>query len=104
MARGDDSNAEVTYRAKVTGRHAITLPADLCRRLSIRTGDLVEITLRGDAAVLQAVDHPEVPDAAGLLRGYFSSWDDVNTWLERERLGWDERDRELGHQSAPSSG
>lgn len=74
-----------TYRAKVTGRHAITLPADLCRRLNIATGDTVEFEVVGEQAVLRRAPENEVPEARGMLRAYFSSREEVQRFIEEER-------------------
>ncbi len=41
------------YRAKVTGRHAITLPAELCRQLGIEVGDSVELEIKNGVAELR---------------------------------------------------
>jgi bifunctional DNA-binding transcriptional regulator/antitoxin component of YhaV-PrlF toxin-antitoxin module len=79
-----------TYRAKVTGRHAVTLPADLCRRLNIAVGDTVEIELIGmQATIRRASDNP-IPPARGILRDYFSSREEVQRFIEEERRGWEE--------------
>jgi len=32
------------------------------------------------------------PDARGLLRGYFTDWDDINRFIAEERSGWEDRD------------
>ncbi len=34
-----------TYQAKVTGRHAVTLPAELCRALGGENGDMIQFTM-----------------------------------------------------------
>jgi bifunctional DNA-binding transcriptional regulator/antitoxin component of YhaV-PrlF toxin-antitoxin module len=90
----DDAN--VVYRAKVTGRHAITLPSELCRQLEIGTGDSVEIRLIGDQAFLRrVVDDEPIPPARGLLRDYFRDWEDINRFVQEERQGWDDREKLL---------
>jgi bifunctional DNA-binding transcriptional regulator/antitoxin component of YhaV-PrlF toxin-antitoxin module len=84
------------FRAKVTGRHAITLPAELCRRLQIETGDTVELALVGGQALLRKAPEDEpVPELVGLLSDYFADWEDVKRFIEEERSGGEERDRLL---------
>jgi bifunctional DNA-binding transcriptional regulator/antitoxin component of YhaV-PrlF toxin-antitoxin module len=85
--------AKTTFRAKVTGRHAITLPAELCRQLGIATGDSVEITLQGQQAMLRPAHAEPVPPLKGLLRDYFTDWDDINRFVQEERQGWEEREK-----------
>ena len=83
------------YRAKVTGRHAITLPAELCRTLEIENGDIVELQVVGQQATLVKADIDPPPPARGILRGYFQDAEDVRRYLEEERRGWAEREAEL---------
>jgi bifunctional DNA-binding transcriptional regulator/antitoxin component of YhaV-PrlF toxin-antitoxin module len=80
------------FRAKVTGRHAITLPAELCRALDIQVGDTVEIQLQDDHAALRREAPRETPSARGILGGYFSSLDEIDQYVEEERRGWDDRE------------
>ena len=86
---------ERRYRAKVTGRHAITLPADLCRRLAIDNGDIVELHVAGQQATLMKVDDAPLPPARGILRGYFEDAEAVYRYIEEERRGWAEREQHL---------
>jgi AbrB family looped-hinge helix DNA binding protein len=86
--RGDNRN---NYRARVTRRRTITLPAELCHQLDIKSGDTIELRIEGDRATLTRMASPM---ARGLLRGYFASWDAVNQHVAAERRGWDERGRE----------
>ena len=96
MARNTAAEKPSTYRAKVTGRHAITLPAALCRELSIENGDTVEFHLDGDRAVLKRAERDDpIPEAMGILKGYFESWEDVQRYVEEERRGWAEREANL---------
>jgi bifunctional DNA-binding transcriptional regulator/antitoxin component of YhaV-PrlF toxin-antitoxin module len=92
-ARGN-RHKRTTFRAKVTGRHAITLPADLCRSLDIQVGDTIEILLEGDHATLRRAPVHDAPRARGVLRGYFSSLEDINRFVAEERQGWDDRERQ----------
>lgn len=83
------------YRAKVTGRHAITLPAELCRALDIENGDSVELVLKDGIAVLRPLPAvPMLPISAlrGILKPYFPDSESIRTFLEEERSGWDERE------------
>lgn len=86
---------ERRYRAKVTGRHAITLPAELCRTLEIENGDVVELRVIGRQATIAKADAEPLPPARGILRGYFRDAEDVRRYLEEERRGWAEREAEL---------
>ncbi|MGH2533314.1 MAG: AbrB/MazE/SpoVT family DNA-binding domain-containing protein [Thermomicrobiales bacterium] len=81
-----------TYRAKVTGRHAVTLPAELCRRLNISTGDTVEFEVIGVQALLRPATCEPNPPLEGLLSDYFADWEDINRFIEEERGGWEERE------------
>jgi bifunctional DNA-binding transcriptional regulator/antitoxin component of YhaV-PrlF toxin-antitoxin module len=83
------------YRAKVTGRHAITLPAELCRALGIEVGDSVELVYRGESAELRPTsDVPVLPITAlrGILKPYFPDSASIRAFLDEERAGWDERE------------
>ena len=85
------------YRAKVTGRHAITLPAELCRTLGIEVGDTVELEINGDSVELRPTsDVPVLPISAlrGILKPYFpdATRESIRAYLEEEREGWDERE------------
>lgn len=92
--RNDDSG-DAVYRAKVTGRHAITLPSEVCEALEISTGDHIEIRLNGRQASLAPVT--AVPSARGLLKGYFGSWEEINQFIQEERAGWEEHETMLDH-------
>jgi bifunctional DNA-binding transcriptional regulator/antitoxin component of YhaV-PrlF toxin-antitoxin module len=92
---GRSARGKQTYRAKVTGRHAITLPAELCRTLEIAVGDTVELTVTDGKATLAKADVEPLPPARGLLRGYFNDVESVNRYIEEERRGWEERIAEL---------
>src|SRR5262245_4409780 len=98
---GRHAQEKQTYRAKVTGRHAITLPAELCRTLQIAVGDVVELTITGDRATRAKAESEQIPPARGLLRGYFPDWESVNRYVEEERRGWVERETELMNSLYP---
>jgi bifunctional DNA-binding transcriptional regulator/antitoxin component of YhaV-PrlF toxin-antitoxin module len=84
-----------TYKAKVTGRHAITLPAALCREMGIEVGDTVELEVSGSQAILRLPDEDPVVSLRGILKDYFPDMDSVMQFLEEERAGWDEREAML---------
>lgn len=81
------------YRAKVTGRHAITLPAELCRALRIEVGDSVELEVRGDTAEIRPVRGPRIFSLAelrGILRPLYRDWDDIQQHIKELRDEWDD--------------
>jgi bifunctional DNA-binding transcriptional regulator/antitoxin component of YhaV-PrlF toxin-antitoxin module len=80
------------YRAKVTGRHAITLPAELCRQLGIEVGDSVEFVLQDDVVTFKAQPIPHISSLRGILKPYFPDSESIREFLEEERAGLDERD------------
>ncbi len=87
------------YRAKVTGRHAITLPAELCRRLGIEVGDSVELEVRGDSVELRPVGAPRIytlDELRGILRPYFKDWTDIQQHIEELRDEWDDFEEPAG--------
>jgi bifunctional DNA-binding transcriptional regulator/antitoxin component of YhaV-PrlF toxin-antitoxin module len=86
-------DARPTFTAKVTGRHAITLPAELCRRLEISVGDFIEITLYGEQAMLRKAPAEPAPPLKGLLADYFTDRVDIQRFIEEERRGWEEREK-----------
>lgn len=88
-------DTEKIYRAKVTGRHAVTLPAELCRELRIEAGDSVEFRLRyGGVTLSKAGDQAPVDriDPVGILAGYFDSMEAVNRYIREGRGTWTEED------------
>jgi AbrB family looped-hinge helix DNA binding protein len=87
-----DDLAVRRYRSKVTGRHAVTLPAELCRRLGIESGDTVEFREHAGIVTMYPVATPEPIDPIGMLAGYFGSTDDINRFIARERGRWTEAD------------
>ena len=79
-----------TFRATVTGRHTITLPADLRRELDIAPGDAVEITIEGHQATLRKMAEQPTPALRGLLADYFTDREDIQRFIDEERSGWEE--------------
>jgi bifunctional DNA-binding transcriptional regulator/antitoxin component of YhaV-PrlF toxin-antitoxin module len=73
----------------------IALPAELGDALGIATGDTVDVRVIGHRLILQRSESPPAPPPRGLLREYFSSWEDINRFIEEERGGWEERDELL---------
>lgn len=81
-----------TFRAKVTGRHAVTLPAGLCRQIGIEVGDIVEFEVSGNQALLKLADEEPEESLRGILKGTFPDWEAIARFIEEERAGWDERE------------
>jgi AbrB family looped-hinge helix DNA binding protein len=77
------------FSAKVTGRHAITIPAEVCRALGLATGDTVEISLHTGHAMLRKQPNEPSPPLRGLLSDYFTDWEDINRFVEEERQSWE---------------
>ena len=99
----NDDSSVTTYQAKVTGRHAVTLPAELCRALGIENGDMVQFTMQyGTIVMHRAADSPP-PQARGILAGSFKSMADINRFIREER-DWDEHEEDLSmaNPSSPS--
>ena len=80
---------KTTYKAKVTGRHAVTLPAKLCRELGIENGDTVEFQVTGRQAVIRKAEAFDPRSLRGILADDFHSWEDIVEFIETERAGWD---------------
>ena len=81
------------YRAKVTGRHAITLPAELCRQLGIEVGDSVELAVRGNTVELRPARVPHIytlQELRGILRPLYRDWDDIQQHIRELRDEWDD--------------
>lgn len=81
------------FRAKVTGRHAITLPAELCRQLGIEVGDSVEIEVRGDKAEIRPAREQRIyslEELRGILRPLYRDWDDILQHIKELRDEWDD--------------
>lgn len=83
-------HSTLVFQAKVTGRHAITLPAALCRELGIVVGDTIELEVVGQQAMLRKSDDEEPESIRGILKDYFPDWVSVDRFLREERAGWDE--------------
>lgn len=82
-----------TFRAKVSGRHTITLPAELVRQLGLAVGDEVELTPYGQHAMLRKTPAEPEPELKGLLADYFTDRDDIQRFVDEERAGWEEREK-----------
>lgn len=79
------------YRAKVTGRHAITLSAELCRQLGIEAGDFVQIEFGDGTAVLSPVQDVPMTSIREIMKQHFPDTVSNQEFLQEERVGWDER-------------
>ena len=91
----EETTTGKVYRAKVTGRHAITLPAELCRELGVEVGDSVEFEVKEDGTrVRRVAPAPVVPISSlrGIFKSYFPDSQSIRDFLEEERAGWDERE------------
>lgn len=89
----EQSAARKIYRAKVTGRHAITLPAELCRQFGIEVGDSVELEIKGDGVELRPVRPVEVvpvSELRGIMKGMFKDWDDIQAYVKALRDEWED--------------
>ncbi len=84
------------YRAKVTGRHAITLPAELCQAMDIQVGDYLELEVNGDEVTMRPLPPMPISSLRGILKPYFpnATTETILAYLEEEREGWDEREAE----------
>ncbi|MEA2585020.1 MAG: hypothetical protein QOF33_3105 [Thermomicrobiales bacterium] len=102
MPKTDVNTGRADFRAKVTGRHTITLPSALCRQMDIAIGDTVEIRLAGEQAFLRRAEDQPTPPARGLLRDYFRDWEDINRFVQEERQAWQEREAALDQMACPS--
>lgn len=93
------------YRAKVTGRHAITIPAEICRQLGIEVGDSVELVVNGDMAELRPVPEVKVLPVSslrGILRPYYRDWEDIQQHIKELREEWDDDPSgEIEHDGTP---
>jgi len=91
-----EQEPNTTYKAKVTGRHAVTLPAKVCRTLGIENGDTVEFEVNGNQAVVRKVEPFDPSSVRGILAEDFQDWHDIVTFIEEERAGWERPwDRDL---------
>ena len=91
---------KTTYKAKVTGRHAVTLPAKLCRTLAIENGDTVEFEVTGNQAVVRKVEPFDPSSLRGILADDFPTWQSIVDYIETERAAWDRGDLPVDVQSA----
>ena len=91
--RPNVTRTDPRFVVKVSGRHGITLPAELRRHMDIEAGDTVEIVWHEWGATLHKVRTAPVPELMGLLSDYFTDWEDVQQFIEEERSGWEEREK-----------
>jgi bifunctional DNA-binding transcriptional regulator/antitoxin component of YhaV-PrlF toxin-antitoxin module len=91
MSERTRRNRRRLFQAKVTGRHAITLPAALCRELEIESGDSVELELAHRQIILRkSEEEDELERLRGILKEYFPDWAAVDDFIQEERDSWDE--------------
>lgn len=83
------------YRAKVTGRHAITIPAAICQELDIQVGDYIELEVEGNKVIMRPLPPMPISSLRGILKQYFPNSESIREFLEEERSGWDEREERL---------
>ena len=96
MQVSEPANTESrTYPATATTRDDIALPTELGEALGIAAGDTVEVRILDNQLIVRRVENETLPSPRGLLRDYFSDWDDINRFIEGERNGWEERDELL---------
>jgi bifunctional DNA-binding transcriptional regulator/antitoxin component of YhaV-PrlF toxin-antitoxin module len=88
-------NEPRTYPATATTREDIALPEELGRALGITTRDTVEVHVIGNQVILQRSSAESASSPRGLLRDYFSDWEEINRFIEEERGGWEDRDKLL---------
>ena len=99
----DNRRTKRAFRAKMTGRRSVTIPAELCRELGIEPCDAIEFSLGHGYLMLRRVadappgDDSAVERAMGVLGGYFESVEDVNRFIREGRGDWTEAD-EAEHQ------
>jgi bifunctional DNA-binding transcriptional regulator/antitoxin component of YhaV-PrlF toxin-antitoxin module len=72
-----------TYRVEVTEQNTVALPDDLSHELGISAGDVLEIRLEGEQAVLRRTPS----GLRGLLSDYFRDREDVQRFIDEERRG-----------------
>ena len=92
-----------TFRVRVTNRNTITLPAELREHLGIAAGDTVELVLNNgwtfwhkasDNSTAPPTPEETIPPLKGLLSDYFKDWDDINQFIQEERHGGEEREKD----------
>jgi bifunctional DNA-binding transcriptional regulator/antitoxin component of YhaV-PrlF toxin-antitoxin module len=78
------------YRVEVTETNAVILPEELSHLLGVSAGDVVELHLDGEQAVLRRVPKSSSSGLKGLLSGYFKDREDVQRFIDEERRLWDD--------------
>jgi bifunctional DNA-binding transcriptional regulator/antitoxin component of YhaV-PrlF toxin-antitoxin module len=95
------------WSAKVTGRHTVTLPAELCRVLGIKVGDRVEFHLRHGVVTMTKPGGPPPLEALGILADYrYESMDAMIREIRDGRGTWtaeDEADYQRNRRSEPGA-
>ncbi|MCA8974379.1 MAG: AbrB/MazE/SpoVT family DNA-binding domain-containing protein [Myxococcales bacterium] len=79
--------------AKLTSKGQITLPAAMRRRLGLRPGDRVRVSLHEAGILIQPVEGRFVDSLVGLGRECWEAEGGATRYLERERGPWESRAR-----------
>jgi AbrB family looped-hinge helix DNA binding protein len=74
--------------AKLTEKYQITIPREVRRRLGLRAGDLVCLTLEGDQVVLRGVRGGWTESTRGLGAEMWKQEGGGAEAIERERDSW----------------
>lgn len=74
--------------AKLTRKHQITIPAAIRRRLDLKAGDVVYLTLEGGRAILHAARGGWTESTRGLGADVWRSEGGGEAVIERERESW----------------
>lgn len=90
------------FHLEITDDHALVLPPELRAQMGVEAGDIVAVSVLGNGGFLHKVPRERlaqpvvtepVPALKGLLRDYFTDWDDVNRFVQEERGHEGERDK-----------
>jgi antitoxin component of MazEF toxin-antitoxin module len=90
MSERSRRNRRRLFQAKVAGRHAITLPAALCRELEIESGGTIKLELAHRQIILwKSEAEDDLESLRGILKEYFPEWAAVDEFIKEERNSWD---------------
>jgi AbrB family looped-hinge helix DNA binding protein len=78
----------IVSTAKLTDKYQITIPSEVRRRLGLKAGDLVYLTLEGDRATLSAARGGWTAASRGLGAELWREAGGAEA-IEREREGWE---------------
>jgi len=74
--------------AKLTRKHQITIPAEIRRRLDLKAGDVVYLTLEDGRAILRAARGGWTESTRGLGADVWRAEGGAEAAIERERGSW----------------